>query len=78
MSVQMLPISKAAEIMHTTELNVLMHIKRGHLQGTEADGIWMIDVASLEELLTRTGGVKADDICASGCSKKHSCGSRCT
>lgn len=78
MMVKMLPISKAAEVMHTTELNVLMHIKRGHLKGTETDGAWMIDGDSLEKLLARTGGVKVDDICTSGCDKQHSCAGGCS
>lgn len=78
MNEQMLPISKAAEIMHTTELNVLMHIKRGHLKGIETDGAWMIDGVSLEELLATTGGLKVNDICGSGCDKKHACGGGCS
>jgi hypothetical protein len=73
-----LPISIVAEKMKTTPLNVLMHIKRGMLAGVEDDGIWMIDCQSLGALMAKTGGNKADDICASGCAKKHACGGGCS
>ena len=73
-----LPISMVAEKMNTTPLNVLMHIKRNLLQGVEEDGVWMIDCQSLVVLLAKTGGSKAEDVCASGCSKKHSCGGGCS
>ena len=73
-----LPTSIVAEKMNTTPLNVLMHIKRNLLQGVEEDGVWMIDCQSLDVLLAKTGGSKAGDVCASGCSKKHSCGGGCS
>ena len=69
------PISAAAQELHSTELNVLMHIKRGFLQGKECDGAWWIDRASLDALLVKTGGCKADNVFASGCAKKGACGS---
>ena len=72
-----LAISMVAEILNTTPLNVLMHVKRGMLDGTEEEGIWMIDKASLDALMEKTGGSKADDVCASGCAKKHTCGGGC-
>lgn len=71
------PISVVAETLNTTPLNVLMHVKRGLLDGTEEEGGWMIVKASLEALVSKTGGSKADDICASGCAKKHLCGGGC-
>lgn len=72
------PISQVAEAMNTTQLNVLMHIKRGLLKAVEEDGVWMIDCQSLEALMQQTGGSKASDICASGCAKKHACGGGCS
>ena len=75
---QMITITAVAERMQTTPLNVLMHIKRGWLNGQEDDGKWMIDSSSLDKLLAKTGGSKAEDVCASGCSKKHSCGGGCS
>jgi len=75
---QMISITEVAERMQTTELNVLMHIKRGLLNGQEDEGKWMIDSVSLETLLAKTGGSKAEDVCASGCSKKHACGGGCS
>jgi hypothetical protein len=73
-----LPISIVAARMNTTPLNVLMHIKRGMLDGVEEDGIWMIDCQSLEALMAKTGGSKAEDVCASGCVKKHACSGGCS
>ncbi len=75
---QMISITEVAERMQTTQLNVLMHIKRGLLNGQENNGQWMIDSASLEKLLAKTGGSKAEDVCASGCSKKHACSGGCS
>ena len=72
-----LSIDVAAKTLKTTPLNVLMHIKRGMLSGIEEGGGWMIDKSSLEALIERTGGGKADDVCASGCAKKHACGGGC-
>ena len=73
-----LPISIVAEKMNTTPLNVLMHIKRGMLKGVEEDGLWMIDGQSLEALMAKTGGSKAEDVCASGCAKRPACSSGCS
>ncbi|PLX73635.1 MAG: hypothetical protein C0614_12830 [Desulfuromonas sp.] len=70
-----LPISAAAQELHSTELNVLMHIKRGLLQGKECDGGWWVERVSLDALLMETGGGKAGNVCASGCAKKGACGS---
>ena len=70
-------ISIVAERLNTTPLNVLMHVKRGILAGTEEGGGWMIDKASLDAMVAKTGGGKADDVCASGCAKKHACGGGC-
>lgn len=73
-----LSIAAVAETMKTTPLNVLMHIKRGLLHGVEEDGVWMIDPESLETLMSATGGSKVEDVCASGCAKKHACGGGCS
>ena len=74
MNEQMMPISEAAKSLQTTPLNILMHIKKGLLKGVENDGAWYVEKISLELLLEQTGGVKAADVCASGCAKKHACG----
>jgi len=78
MSEQMISITETAKRLQTTPLNILMHIKRGLLKGVEQDGVWLIEQASLDALLQKTGGVKASDVCASGCSKKHACGGGCS
>jgi len=71
------PISIVAETLNTTPLNVLMHVKRGMLDGSEEEGGGMIDKASLEALVSKTGGSKVDEVCVSGCAKKHTCGGGC-
>lgn len=71
------PIAMVAKRLNTTPLNVLMHIKRGLLQGSETEGGWQIDRASLDALLVRTGGVKTPGVCAGGCTKQHGCGGGC-
>lgn len=73
-----LPITEVATKMNTTALNVLMHIKRGLLQAVEQDGVWMIDVQSLEKLLAKTGGGKDAELCASACAKKRACAGGCS
>ncbi len=48
-----LPIETIAEKLNTTPLNVLMHIKRGMLEGHEKDGAWLVECASLAALAPR-------------------------
>lgn len=78
MSEQTLPITEVAQILQTTPLNILMHIKRGRLKGHEIDGQWQVEKASLDALAAKTGGKKADDLCAGGCTGKHACGGGCS
>jgi len=77
MSEQMMLLSDAAKVMQTTPLNVLMHIKRGLLKGVEEKGQWLVNHKSLEALLAKTGGSKADNVCSSGCDKENACGGGC-
>ncbi len=76
-STKRLSIIQVAELLHTTPLNVLMHIKRGLLQGIEEDGDWQVERASLEALQAKTGGGRATEVCANGCSRKPGCSSEC-
>ncbi|HKL27374.1 MAG TPA: hypothetical protein VJ910_14210 [Desulfuromonadales bacterium] len=69
---QHVPLAEAARRMKTTPLNVLMHVKRGLLEGTEVNGNWLIDGRSLEALLAETGG-RSDNVCTSGCTGGHGC-----
>jgi hypothetical protein len=73
-----LPLADVAALMNTTPLNVLMHIKRGLLQGIEEHGDWLVERDSLDALLQRTGGSRAENVCAAGCAGKHGCGSSCS
>jgi hypothetical protein len=51
----MIPIEEAAEHMETTELNVLMHVKRGLIKGEETEGEWYINADSLAEFQEKNG-----------------------
>lgn len=73
----MINISEVAKILNTTPLNILMHIKRGLLAGHEEAGVWMVEQKSLDMFLATNGNAKSDDVCASGCAKKHACGGGC-
>ena len=68
-----LPLTAAAEILGSTPLNVLMHVKRGHLTGVEGEGGWQVDPVSLAALLEKRREGAAPDVCRSGCSKTHGC-----
>ena len=71
-----IPIAKAAQLLATTPLNVLMHIKRGLLVGREQEGDWLVDPESLAALLRKREAGKLPAVCQSGCSKKaDGCGS---
>lgn len=70
---QYLAIDQVAAQLKTTELNVLMHIKRGLLNGQEQDGRWVIAADSLQAFLASPGHKKSDVIVC----KSHGCGSGC-
>jgi len=67
-------LEEAAQILQSTPLNILMHIKRGLLKGAENDGQWLVERASIDALMKKTGGRKVDDVCKSGCARHHACG----
>ena len=71
------PLTKVAEQLQTTPLNILMHIKRGLLKAEETAAGWMIEVESLNAFVAEHAGQKSTDVCASGCSKANGCGSSC-
>lgn len=72
---QWLAAGEAAQAMGTTELNILMHIKRGFLQGREVDGEWQVSAESLTAFQRESQGAKAKVVCQSGCGgKKGGCG----
>lgn len=73
-----IPLEEAARALNSTPLNILMHVKRGLLQGGEVEGLWMIDSQSLAALLQVSGDGQASGVCASGCSKKTACGGGCS
>jgi len=67
------PITEVAQLLGTTPLNVLMHIKRGLLVGREQEGGWLVDPESLTALLRKRDAGELLAVCQSGCSKHHGC-----
>lgn len=71
----LIPIAEAAKSLKSTELNVLMHIKRGLLKGTEAEGGWLIETASLTALVAAGDSSKGAVVCPPSCGKAGGCSS---
>lgn len=75
-SADSLPVDRVAEQLETTELRILMHIKRGQLDGREQDGRWYVTRASLDRFLA-SGSCRDQPLappaghCRSGCSGCH-------
>ena len=67
------PVAEVAQLLGTTPINVLMHIKRGLLVGREQEGGWLVDPESLTALLQQRDAGALPDLCQSGCSKNHGC-----
>ena len=57
------PIAEAAQLLETTEMRVLMMLKKNELQGKNEDDAWYVDRASLQ-LCSKP---KAADIVKPGC-----------
>jgi hypothetical protein len=65
------PIAEAAKLLGTTEMRVLMMVKKHELEGKMEDDLWYVDRASLQ-LCDKP---KAADIVKPGCG--GGCGSGC-
>lgn len=63
-------LAQASEVLGSTPLNVLMHIKRGLLTGLERNGDWQVDPDSLATLISKRGEGNVPAVCQSGCAKK--------
>ena len=66
------PISEAARMLQTTELRILMMLKRQELQGRQEADTWLVEKASLQmcgtptpEGVARSGGCGGS--CGNGC-----------
>jgi len=69
-------IADAAQLLGTTPLNVLMHVKRGLLIGVEHEDGWLVDPASLGALVEKRRQGAVPEVCQSGCVRKTGgCGS---
>ena len=73
----LMSLAKTAQILKTTEVNVLMHARKGLLGQVEKDGDWYITISSFEEFVSNNGIKKAPQVCSAGCSRAASCGSSC-
>ncbi len=73
----LLTLSKTAQLLKTTQVNVLMHVRKGLLDQVEKDGLWYVTIDSFETFVSQNGIRKSDSVCASGCGKHASCGSSC-
>lgn len=60
-------LEQAAELLGTTPMNILMHLKHQLIEGTEVDGQWSIDAESLHAFKHKNSG-KDKTLC-----KKHNC-----
>ena len=73
-----LSLEQAAEILGSTPLNVLLHVKRGLLVCAVPEGVWVVDPDSLAELVQRRRDGVIPEVCQSACGKKvggcNSCG----
>ena len=72
-----LSVAEVATSMKTTQLNVMMHIKRGLLAGEEIDGTWYVAADSLASYLSDANRGSNGSVCTAkshcgGCSS--SCG----
>lgn len=65
------PIAEAAHLLETTEMRVLMMLKKNEIKGKNEDDVWYVDRASLQ----RCDKPKAADIVKPGCG--GGCGSGC-
>lgn len=65
-----LPVVRAAEILGSTPLNVLLHLKRGLLVGVERDDGWLVDPGPLAELRRQQRENATPAVCQSVCAKK--------
>ena len=72
-TISWMTLAQAADCLNTTALNVLMHIKRGLLNGEELEDGWRVAPASLDALLEKRRDGEAPAVCASGCGKAHGC-----
>ena len=64
------PIAEAAQLLETTEMRVLMMLKKNELQGKTEDDLWFVDRSSLN--LCRKP--EAADIVKPGCGGGCGCG----
>ncbi len=72
---ELVPVAEAAEAMETTQLNVMMHLKRRLLDGCEVDDAWFVKRQSLESYLTQHNSGERPMVCADKKCPSTGCGS---
>ena len=73
--INFVPIAEAAQLLETTEMRILMMLKKNELQGKNEEEAWFVDRSSLN-LCAKP---KASDIvkpggCGGGCGSGSGCG----
>ncbi len=68
-------VAEVAEALGTTPVNVLLFIKRGLLQGVEAEDGWVVGLKSFAAFRASEAGRVGRATCRSACSKGGGCGS---
>jgi hypothetical protein len=67
------PVAEAAQLLETTEMRVLMMLKKNELQGKVEDEVWYVSRSSLQ-LCNKP---KAADIVKPSCGSGGGCGGGC-
>ncbi len=60
-------VMKAAEVLGTTHLRILMLVKQGDLKGGQDGGGWFVNRESLEGFRKHGGALRAASSCRSSC-----------
>ena len=70
---ELVTADEAAALLGTTNMKILMLIKRGMLKGQEKDGEWHLCKESVLGLKTRGWQQEEAESCRNGCSPSPSC-----
>ena len=71
----LVPIEVVAKELGTTEISVLMHIKRKLLSAREVDGAWLVSRESLEHFRRNGQITEGRELCRSACANRGGCSS---
>ncbi len=69
LSTDRLTVAEVAKTMKTTEINVMMHIKKQLISAEEIDGTWFVAKGSLMSYLDKTDRPQPNNLCKSSCKR---------